>query len=147
MQQDRLYLTATFRSHDIYSAWYLNTASLLLLQQEIQQQLPVELGELTVISQSAHIYDDCWQACQEFLNTYKNKYEIKNNFSDSSGNFVVSKDGEQILVEREFEGCLIKQYRGKKPKVIYQQILKDCPYLEPEHCFYLGTELQRNYLL
>ncbi|NTW04207.1 MAG: hypothetical protein HGA19_23575, partial [Oscillochloris sp.] len=57
----RLYLTAYFRSHDIFRAWASNAYGLRALQSLIADELGgVPLGDLAILSHSAHIYAHDW---------------------------------------------------------------------------------------
>jgi thymidylate synthase len=57
VQEDKVYLTAYFRSNDMYRAWPQNAYGLLAIQEEIASELGLSLGKLTIISCSAHIYE------------------------------------------------------------------------------------------
>jgi thymidylate synthase (methanogen type) len=64
---NELSLTATFRSNDMFSAWPANAMGLRALQKYIYNSLvkktahKLKMGALITISQSAHIYDDCFE--------------------------------------------------------------------------------------
>ena len=53
---EALNLIAYFRSHDIEQAWPQNVYGLYRLQEHIAKEVDAELGTLTTISASAHIY-------------------------------------------------------------------------------------------
>ena len=53
---EALHLIAYFRSHDIEQAWPQNVYGLYRLQEHIAKEVDAELGTLTTISASAHIY-------------------------------------------------------------------------------------------
>jgi thymidylate synthase len=163
---DRLTLTATFRSNDMFSAWVANAMGLRALQKHICEEitsrsdLKLTLGALITISQSAHIYDDCWENADRLITSQYHRICQERNFNDPAGSFVISVSqaedtfGEvsspkesvrQIVVEHMTPGSgeVINCYSGKSAKQIYQKIASDCPYLEVEHALYLGTELQK----
>lgn len=63
MRGEQLHLTAFFRSHDIYQAWPANAYGLSRLMEYVSDEigkdeieLESEIGTLTTISCSAHIY-------------------------------------------------------------------------------------------
>ena len=53
----KLYTTGLWRSHDIYGAWFPNAVGLTYLTKYAADQLGVEVGEITIHSISAHIYE------------------------------------------------------------------------------------------
>ncbi len=148
---NELSLTATFRSNDMFSAWIANAMGLRALQQHIlerilqQSETSLKLGPLITISQSAHIYSDCWEHADRIIKTEYTKLCKQRNFDDASGSFLVSIKDNQILVEHITPGSgeVVNCYTGKSARQLYQQIASDCPSLQVEHAMYLGTELQK----
>lgn len=53
---EALHLTAFFRSHDIKQAWPANVYGLGQLLKHVADEVGVEVGSLTTVSVSAHIY-------------------------------------------------------------------------------------------
>lgn len=53
----KLYTTGLWRSHDVYGAWFPNAVGLAYLTKYAADQLGVEVGEITIHSISAHIYE------------------------------------------------------------------------------------------
>ncbi len=58
VQDDRFFLTAHFRSHDMVHGWPRNTFALRKLQKDIADYAGLKMGYLTMISHSAHMYSD-----------------------------------------------------------------------------------------
>ncbi len=81
-QDNKLYLTAYFRSHDMFRGWPVNAFGLRNMQKIIANGLGVEMGSLTMISASAHIYEENWQETKEILNQY---HKNTNCFYDKRG--------------------------------------------------------------
>ncbi len=148
---DELSLTATFRSNDMFSAWVANAMGLRALQQHIRDNIvertkyDLHLGPLITISQSAHIYSDCWEHTDRLIQTEYLKVCQQRHFSDKSGSFVINVRDNQIVVEHLTPGSgeIVNCYSGKSARKLYQQIASYCPALEVEHAIYLGTELQK----
>ncbi len=147
-----LSLTATFRSNDMFGAWVANAMGLRALQQHLKQQierrnsgLKLRLGPLITVSESAHIYDDCWENADTLIEQQYPRLLKDRNFADPSGSFTLLVSDGEIVVEHlspgsgEPVGC----YVGKTARRLYQKIAADCPALETEHALYLGTELQK----
>lgn len=149
--EGELSLTATFRSNDMFAAWPANTMGLRALQQHICSQITsrsthkLKLGPLITISQSAHIYDDCWENADQLIQNQYAKLCAARDYADPSGSFGVSVQGDQILVEHMTPGAgeVVNCYSGTSARQLYRQIATDCPALQGEHALYLGTELQK----
>ena len=143
-----LTLTATFRSNDMFSAWPSNAMGLRALQKYILEQINTkggydfQLGALITVSDSAHIYDDCWENADNLIkSTY---YKIMNNrdYFDPAGNFNVWIEDGLINVEwLASDGDLLKIYRDRKSIKLRQAIAIDCPTLSLENALYLGDRL------
>ncbi|MEB3311280.1 MAG: thymidylate synthase [Snowella sp.] len=148
---NELSLTATFRSNDMFSAWPANAMGLRALQQHILEQISqnqeneLKLGPLIIISQSAHIYSDCWEHAERVIKSEYTKICKHRDYLDPTGNFLISIQDNTILVEHLTPGSgeVVNCYSGKSAKKLYQEIAANCPSLEVEHAIYLGTELQK----
>lgn len=146
-----LSLSATFRSNDMFSAWPANAIGLRALQRYIKEEIvkgsdyDLKLGPLITISQSAHIYDDCWENASQLIQSQYVKITQQRDYQDPAGSFVISVSDYKIVVEHLTPGSgeVINCYSGKSAKQLYQQIAVDCPSLQVEHAIYLGTELQK----
>jgi thymidylate synthase len=149
--EQALSLTATFRSNDMFSAWPANAMGLRALQQQITEAVSqrtgvnLELGPLITISQSAHIYDDCWENAERVIETHYPKLMQQRNYTDPYGSFVISLGEGTIAVEQMTPGSgeVVACYQGKSAMQLYRQIAAAAPALEVEHALYLGTELQK----
>ena len=148
---NELSLTATFRSNDMFSAWVANAMGLRALQQHIRNEIEsrsdrsLKLGALITISQSAHIYDDCWENADLLIQSQYSKICAARDYADPAGSFVINVQDDQIVVEHMTPGSgeIINCYSGRSTVQIYRQIAADCPSLQVEHAMYLGTELQK----
>jgi len=148
---NELSLTATFRSNDMFSAWPANAMGLRALQQYIWAAIAkhsnynLRMGPLITVSQSAHIYDDCWENADNLIQSQYAKICQQRDYADPSGNFVISVQDGKILVEHTTpaSGEVINCYLGKSASQLYRQIAADSPSLQVEHAMYLGTELQK----
>lgn len=142
-----LSLTALFRSNDMFSAWPANAMGLRALQRHIFERVEgaTVLGPLITISQSAHIYDDCWDNADALI---RDRYKAPNDFSDPVGNFLVEWVGQEIRVSQTSpQGSPTRQWTGKAPTPLLKKIMAECPGMLPEHAAYLGGEVHRAHLL
>jgi thymidylate synthase len=143
-------MTATFRSNDMFSAWVANAMGLRSLQAHVRNEIDkdLELAPLITISQSAHIYDDCFENADNLIETqyYGNK---KITHVDPVGNFIIEYDQEIKYKEKvrvlhlDQQDNLIKEYYGENPLFFIRAIAKDNPSIDPLHMGYLGLELQK----
>jgi thymidylate synthase len=148
---DELSLTATFRSNDMFSAWPANAIGLIALQQHIRDNIAqrsdyeLRMGPLIIISQSAHIYSECWEHADRVIQSQYLKICQQRDYSDPSGNFLITLKEGEIIVEHLTPGSgeVVNCYSGKSARQLYQKIAAECPSIQIEHAMYLGTELQK----
>jgi thymidylate synthase len=146
-------LTAVFRSNDMFSAWVANAMGLRALQRHVWDEVTrrsgqtFKLGALIILSESAHLYDESFEAADAIVKTHYQQLiraETKRYF-DPCGDYLIQVSGEELLVERSYpKGSTVASYRGK-PQEIVRAIIQDAPGLQPDHAAYLGMELQRAY--
>lgn len=148
---NELSLTATLRSNDMFSAWPANALGLRKLQEHIRDEIAtrstydLKLGPLITVSQSAHIYDDTWENADRLIQTQYYKIAQQRNYSDPSGNFIITLRDDEIVVEHTTPGSgeIVGCYTGTSSTQIYRQIAINCPALQVDHALYLGSELQK----
>jgi len=147
---EQLILVATFRSHDIYSAFPSNVMGLRKLQQAIvdslskgsisRQPLIVDPGPIVVNSLSAHIYEHSFQHVDDCLKDYV--YQ-KVTYNDPVGNFILTMEDEITITQTDPSGTPVKVYKGKDPLKLLRKIAFHNPEINPIHLGYLGIELQK----
>ncbi len=151
VMDNQLSLTAVFRSNDMFSAWPANAIGLRALQANIRDSIAsrsqhdLGMGPLITISQSAHIYDDCWENADRLINNQYLKICNQRTYDDPSGNFLIEADGEEITVTQTTSGSgeAVKQYRGKDALGLVRRICCSSSAIQPDHIGYLGIELQK----
>jgi thymidylate synthase len=143
IREGKLYLTAYFRSHDIFRAWLLNTFGLRRLQAEIAARVSAScmLGDLVVISQSAHIYADSWEAARSITQAHEREY-LKNPrlVRDPRGSLTIRLEGFQIHVDHYSPaGNLLATFSGSTARALQREL---APFVSRiDHAIYLGVEL------
>ncbi|MBD2695103.1 thymidylate synthase [Anabaena catenula] len=148
---NELSLTATFRSNDMFSAWPANAMGLRELQRYICEAINqksnhvLKMGSLITISQSAHIYDDCFENTENVIKSQYAKICQQRDYADPAGSFVIYIQDGIIIVEHMTPGSgeVVNCYSGKSASQLSRQIVADCPGLQVEHAIYLGGELQK----
>ncbi|MEK6933513.1 MAG: thymidylate synthase [Nanoarchaeota archaeon] len=141
IQEGILHLTVYIRSNDMFRAWPLNAFGLRKLQKIIAKGLEVEMGSLTTVSCSAHIYQDNWEETKEILQKYGN---FSNCFFDPRGYFIISISQGKIRVEHYSpESQLLKKYDGMTAREINDAINSSQHPFDHYHSSYLGEEMMK----
>ena len=138
--QGALTLTATYRAHNLLTAWLLNVYGLMAIQRHVAGQVGLPVGPITVVSHSlaADPSSDRFPAAAARARDRAPQRELD---EDPMGYFVVSLDGDAIVAEHRFEGALLKQYRSDRADRIAHQIAADMAVSLPSHALWLGREL------
>ncbi len=141
IQDGVLHLTAYIRSNDMFRAWPLNAFGLRKLQKIISDELGVDIGTLTTISCSAHLYEDCWQETKEILQKY---HKETNCFFDPRGYYIISLENGKIKTQHYSpDSQLLKEYSGKTAREINDSINSSQHTKDHYHAAYLGEELMK----
>jgi thymidylate synthase len=144
VRDGKLYLTAYFRSHDIFRAWLMNAFGLRKLQAEIAQRVSnCILGDLVTVSQSAHIYADSWEAARAITREHAREY-LKNPrlIRDPRGSFNLRVEGFQIHADHYSpEGNLLATFSGSNARALERDLAFFVSRVD--HAIYLGMELAK----
>lgn len=139
--QNKLTLTVYIRSNDMFRAWPLNAFGLRKLQKNIAEGLGLEMGSLTTISCSAHIYEDNWGDTKDILEKH---YRGTNCFYDPRGYYTINLIEGAIKVQHfSPDGQLLKEYDGLKAREINDSINSSQHPVDSYHSSYLGEELMK----
>jgi hypothetical protein len=142
IRADRLYCRAVFRSHDIGNGWYPNSYALIQLSRKLLgllQYPDLMLGDLSVLSESAHIYDAALPNVRSILGTDAPKTLT----ADPVGDFVIRVRSEGVTIDHyEFGGLRwIRDYQDPAG------VLASNPLISTAHYGYLCAEYARANLL
>lgn len=144
VRDGKLYLTAYFRSHDIFRAWLMNAFGLRKLQAEIAQRVgDCMIGDLVIVSQSAHVYADSWEAVRAITRAHEWEY-LKNPrlVRDPRGSFNIRVEGFQIRVDHYSpEGNLLATFTGSTARALQRDLAFFISRVD--HAIYLGGELAK----
>ncbi len=139
--ENKLTLTVYIRSNDMFRAWPLNAFGLRKLQKIIALGLGLEMGPLTTISCSAHIYEDNWNDTKNILEKY---YIGTNCFYDPRGYYTINVIENKIQVQHfSPDSQLLKEYSGVKAREINDKINSSQHPVDSYHSSYLGEELMK----
>ncbi len=144
IRDGKLYLTAYFRSHDIFRAWLMNAFGLRKLQAEIAQRVgDCMIGDLVIVSQSAHIYADSWDAARAITREHEREF-LKNPrlVRDPRGSFSIRVEGFQIRIDHYSpEGNLLATFTGSTARALQRELSFFVSRVD--HAIYLGGELAK----
>lgn len=154
VQDNKFWLTAHFRSHDMVHAWPLNAFALRKLQKEIADDGGYPMGKLTIISHSAHIYADDFKLVGQLLEKhYLNELGYKRGYrfeEDPRGNWLISleksENSEQVIKAQLFTPnmkTLLWQTTGQTAMEIYYRIADWNLVGLTSQAAYLGEELAK----
>jgi thymidylate synthase len=153
VSEERLTLTATYRAHNLLTAWLQNVYGLMAIQRHVAEATGVEPGALTVISHSLGI--DPRSTRFELANAIAADWRSDDDRDlrtgkaslreDPHGYFIVSADAERglILAEHRFDGVLVKRYEGERAAAVEHEIAADMAVSLVSHAMWLGRELAR----
>ena len=118
IRDKKLFLTAYFRSNDMFGSWPLNCFGLRAFQKELVDKIDpqLKLGPLTTISHSAHIYENSWLLAQKLTHDHWSDVSCE---WDPRGNLHFEIDKNDIVVKHlSPDGIFLDEYRqnGKQEK-------------------------------
>jgi len=143
---NKLELTAYFRSHDIFGGWLLNAFGLRTLQKYIADKLNWSIGNLTIYSNCAHIYDNNWPISQDIIKKYGQELDCT---PDPRGYLILTVEGDEIVAKHiSPNGKYLQEFRqnGQEDKAtmkLYNQLVLADVVSQIAHAFDLGAEIQK----
>lgn len=141
VQEGKLFFTAYIRSNDIYKAWPMNAMSLRMVQKEIAQAINAELGPITVISCSAHTYDNDWESIENMLEKHF-KPQLFCEW-DPQGNLVISLEGDEIkVIHLSPQGQPLQEFKSRKARELFELLVKNDVISLTDHALDVGAQLQ-----
>lgn len=143
VQDDKLLMSAHFRSHDMYRAWLSNVYGLRALQFRMAQNIGIAIGHMEVISNSAHLWQDVAVDADKLIEKQYRKLTSQWK-EDPRGNFVISvENGEVVVKHTDVNGNFTgKVWKGTSAKELQNSIISvDQLVSMPGHAAYLVTEL------
>lgn len=139
-----LVAVAHFRSHDLFRAWFPNTVALRVLQKDMAQQIGVGLGDLGVISHSAHLYEESFSEADKLIAAQHPR--ISRRWSeDPRGNLLVSvEDGQIVVTQVDIKGVSTGLVvRSESADKIRTRLAEEGVFSRADHALYIGGELVR----
>lgn len=156
VENDTLYLTAYFRSNDMFDAWPRNNFALRKLQSMIAEGVGMPMGSLTTVSNSAHIYSAKWKEASAVVekrgrvgtHTWSEaKQQCMWNQADNDprGVMIITvKEGEIYVVHQDWQtGETLHTWHSPSAVGIYSEMVAHGAVSLVGHAFDLGCELQK----
>lgn len=135
---DKLTLSATFRTHNAMDAYPMNLYGLQAIQDWVARQAGLAPGALVVISHSLGL--DPKELDRAMLIIGQRPFKVR---LDPMGYFRITLDGKEILVEHRYEDVTLKEYRAKKAERLQHELARDVALSDINHAIYLGRQLAR----
>ncbi len=150
---ETLSLAATFRAHNLLTAWLRNVYGLMAIQRHVAEGCGLEIGQIAVISHSlgvdpssssfqlARDLSECWKRDDD-RDGLTGKYSLR---EDPNGYFIVGLDERsgQIVAEHRYKGVLVKRYSGAHADAVANEVASDMAVSLVSHAMWLGRELAR----
>lgn len=143
VQDDVLHMTAYFRSNDMFRAWPENALALRTMHKEIADAVELPMGEMCIISQSAHVYEENYNEIKEILREHYAR-EVDFCRFDSRGNFTITVNRVKKQIEMVMmtpKGEKIAKYEAVSAFKMMHKLVADDAVGEIGHALDLGQEL------
>lgn len=138
---EKLTLTATYRTHNALDAWLKNVYGLMNAQEIVAEKAGIEVGSLTVISHSISVDPSKYDLAQRVSNAKGFEFDL-----DPNGQFLfaVDQDAGEIVVQHVSEdGVTLHEYRSDRPQRIQHELARDLAISDVGHAIYVGRQLTR----
>jgi thymidylate synthase len=149
----QLSLTATYRAHNLLTAWLENVYGLMAIQRFVGERVGMETGPISVISHSLGIdpRSPRYELARELAAHWRTDNDVDPDTGksilreDPNGYFVVSVDQERgvMVAEHRYGGVLVKRYEGTRAESIEREVAADMAISLISHAMWLGRELTR----
>jgi len=127
-----------------------NAFGLRVLQEEIRADVQkrlgkaIGLGELIILSQSAHLYRDTWEWAEKVTQANLPPYMRHMSRLDPKGNFIISLDREEIVLEHTGPGGeKIGEFRGRSGSELRDIMARENVVSLIPHAIDLGLEIMK----
>jgi hypothetical protein len=136
----KIFGSFVLRSTDIYNDWPLEAMMLADLQHQIATRLELEVGSLTFVIHSAHLYDRDWDRSLRVLKeSFKRPLPLH---VDPSGVFLFGNDGgsARAMLLNHDASSIMWEEAFSDPEDLSWYIVDVMPWLLPQHIRYVGQE-------
>jgi hypothetical protein len=149
----RLTLSATYRSHNLLTAWLKNVYGLMEIQRHLANATGAEPGPLTILSHSLCIdpasprYELARAIARDWRHDHERDHDTGKHTlrEDPHGYFTVAVDRRRgvIVAEHRYEGVLLERYEDTSASRLASRIGGEQSVSLVSHALWLGQELAR----
>jgi len=136
---EKLTLTATYRTHNALDAWLKNVYGLMEAQRILADAVGIEMGPLTVVSHSISVDPSKYDTAKRIAESKKFSLQIDHNGQVS----VLIDNGEIVLRHMDRDGRVLREYRSRRAERIQHELARDCAISDIGHAIYVGRQLAR----
>ena len=136
----RIELTATFRTHNVAEAWLVNAYGLMAVRDYVAERAGAPGGPITIISHSIALDPKYLEKAQRVAERVGRTNVFR---EDPNGHFVITTDGDRIVLEHYASGVKLGTYSGRKPDAIRFALYRDGAISDINHAMYVGMQLER----
>lgn len=141
--QEKVHMTAFIRSNDMFGAWPRNALALRKVQKEIADALDIPMGNLNIISNSAHIYSPDWDKSRELIRENLEKVKSEQD-PDPRGNVLIeTEDGKIKITHLSPDGTRLEEFYANDGREAYEEINKKELISQTGHALDIGYELSK----
>ena len=136
-------------THDMFKAAIPNAFGIRRLQEEVSRQTGFEVGQLSLVSNSAHIYEEDWDNATKLLKCAIWEREAsltfdQNTQADPRGIVIIRVENGEIAADVGApDGTTLISITGKTAKHVYKKLAMLDLLSRPDHLFDIGTELEK----
>ena len=149
--EGRLGLTATYRTHNLLTAWLENVYGLMAIQEHVARGAGMPTGPITVISHSLTINprETRFAIAEELVKARRKDDDFDREAGkfllreDPNGYFSVTLDeeAERIIAVHRHDNVEINRYIGRTAQEIEEMLARDMAVTLPSHAMWLGRQL------
>jgi thymidylate synthase len=149
VNNNKIHLFSTVRSHDIFKAAILNAFGLRALQYYIAKKTNFDVGKLSITSNSAHIYEEDWENAKKLCmcEIWERPVELEFNHaneSDPRGNIIINVRNNKITLDMvSTEGENLISLEGNTAKEVMKKLSSLDLLSKSYHWGDIGIELQK----
>ncbi len=143
LSEEKLNLTANFRTHNAMDAWLENAFGLGGILNYVAQHSNLSAGNLTLISHSISL-------SEEVMNRAKAVPQPKSKLRlDPHGevNITWDEQTQEVVVQHSYQGANLGEYRGKTSLEIESQLVENQVISDISHALYIGREIAKQFAL
>lgn len=135
IRNGHLDMFAYIRTNEMYRGWPENAAGLKAWQERLAEELDAIVGELTITSGSAHIYDYEFQAVDDYLK----RTRLIEKEGDPKGDWLFERDEATYVAKHIYQGKMIQILEAKSPEALERKLV---PFVDDiSHAMYIGRQI------